>query len=61
MVLNRPSRVTTPPALLSLLMGEAAEILTTGQRVFPAKAVELGYEFRHARLVPALESILAPS
>jgi uncharacterized protein len=43
---------------MKLAMGEAAEIVTTGQRVFPAKAVELGYEFHYARLVPALESIL---
>ena len=39
-------------------MGEAADVLTTGQRVYPARAVDLGYEFHKARLVPALESIL---
>ena len=43
---------------IELGMGEAAEILTKGQRVYPKKAVELGYEFRYARLIPALESIL---
>ena len=57
-VLNRPSWIKTPAFALNLAMGEAAEILTTGQRVYPARAVELGYEFRHAQLVPALESIL---
>ncbi len=57
-VLNRPSSLHTPALALKLALGEAAEILTTGQRVFPRKAVELGYAFRHARLVPALESIL---
>jgi uncharacterized protein (TIGR01777 family) len=57
-VLNRPSWIKTPAFAVELAMGEAAEILTTGQRVFPTKAVELGYEFRHARLLPALESIL---
>jgi uncharacterized protein len=56
--LNRPSSLRTPAFALKLAMGEAAEILTTGQRVFPRKAVELGYAFRHAHLVPALESIL---
>jgi uncharacterized protein len=57
-VLNRRSWVRTPAFALNLAMGEAAEILTTGQRVSPHKAIELGYEFRHARLLPALESIL---
>ena len=38
-------------------LGEAAEIVTEGQRVFPKKAVELGYAFHHTRLVPALASI----
>ena len=57
-VMNRPSWISAPTFALKLAMGEAAEILTTGQRVYPKKAVELGYEFRHARLVPALESIL---
>jgi uncharacterized protein len=60
-VLNRSSWLRTPELAVKLAMGEAAEILTTGQRVFPAKAVELGYEFRYARLVPALESILGAS
>jgi len=57
-VINRPSWLHTPAAAVQLAMGEAAEILTTGQRVLPRKAIELGYEFRYARLVPALESIL---
>jgi uncharacterized protein (TIGR01777 family) len=57
-VLGRPSWIRTPAWALRLAFGEAASVLTTGQRVFPKRAVELGYEFRHARLVPALESIL---
>jgi uncharacterized protein len=60
-VLGRPSWFKTPESMLKIAMGEAAEILVTGQRVFPKRAAELGYEFRHARLVPALESILAPA
>lgn len=57
-VMNRPSWFRVPEAAVKLGMGDAAEILTTGQRVYPKRAVELGYEFRNARLVPALESIL---
>ena len=59
MVLNRPSWFRTPEALLKMRFGEAAQVLTTGQRVYPKRAAELGYEFEYAQLVPALESILA--
>jgi uncharacterized protein len=59
-VLNRPAWLSVPAFALNLLMGEASEIVLTGQRVFPRRAVELGYEFRRARLIPALESIVAP-
>jgi uncharacterized protein (TIGR01777 family) len=57
-VLGRASWLKAPAFAVKAVMGEAAEILTTGQRVYPARAVALGYEFRHAKLVPALESIL---
>ncbi|WP_437479000.1 TIGR01777 family oxidoreductase [Sorangium sp. So ce1014] len=56
-VLRRPSWLRVPEAVVKLGMGDAAEIVTTGQRVHPRRAEELGYTFRHARLVPALESI----
>ncbi|MDC3988572.1 DUF1731 domain-containing protein, partial [Polyangium jinanense] len=34
--------------------------VTTGQRVVPARAKELGYVFQYPSLVPALASILTP-
>jgi uncharacterized protein (TIGR01777 family) len=58
LVTNRPSWLRVPEAAVRLGMGDAAEILTTGQRVHPKRAIEIGYAFRHARLVPALESFL---
>ena len=57
-VMNRPSWLRVPEAALKLRFGDAAEVLTTGQRVYPKRAAELGYEFRQARLIRALESIL---
>jgi uncharacterized protein (TIGR01777 family) len=59
-VTSRPSWIPAPAFALKLAMGEAASILLTGQRVIPQRAIDLGYEFHRARLVPALESILAP-
>jgi uncharacterized protein len=60
-VMGRSSWLPVPAFAVELAMGEAAEILTTGQRVAPRRAVELGYPFHAARLMPALESILAPA
>jgi uncharacterized protein (TIGR01777 family) len=57
-VMGRPSSFKTPSFVLGLMLGEGAEVATTGQRVFPKTAVELGYEFHHARLIPALESVI---
>lgn len=57
-VMGRSSWLPVPNFAIGLLMGEASVIVTTGQRVEPKRAVELGYEFRYARLLPALESIL---
>ena len=59
-VLSKPSWLRVPAGVIGIMMGEAAQVVTTGQRVYPRRAVELGYEFRYARLVPALESILGP-
>ncbi len=56
--INRPSFFKVPKVIVSAMLGEAAEILTESQRVAPKKALALGYEFRYARLLPALESIL---
>jgi len=58
LVLNRPSFFKVPSFVVNALLGEAAEILTESQRVIPRRAIDLGYEFRYARLMPALESIL---
>jgi uncharacterized protein len=56
--LHRPSLLPVPGFALGLLYGEMAEIVTTGARVMPAKALVLGYDFRHPELVGALRSAL---
>ncbi|MDI1437222.1 TIGR01777 family oxidoreductase [Polyangium sorediatum] len=60
-VMHRPSWFTTPELAVKVALGsEAVMILTTGQRVVPARAKELGYVFQYPALVPALASILTP-
>ncbi len=50
-----------PDALLRLALGEVADVVATGQRVIPVKALSLGYEFQHSELEEALRVIFAPS
>ncbi|MBI5547041.1 MAG: TIGR01777 family protein [Deltaproteobacteria bacterium] len=53
--LGRPSWLPVPSRVLGLMLGEAAQVLSTGQKVLPRRLTELGYEFRF----PTLESALA--
>jgi uncharacterized protein (TIGR01777 family) len=57
--LRRPALVPVPAAALRMLYGGMAEMLTTGARVVPAKALVLGYEFLHPHVDEALRSALA--
>jgi len=59
--LHRPAVLPVPAAALQLLYGEMAQIVTGGARVVPAKALVLGYEFRHPQLQEALGAALTPS
>ena len=38
-----------------MMLGEAAVIVTGSLKAHPQRALDLGYEYHHARLVPALE------
>jgi len=47
-----------PDALLRMVLGEKAQVVTQGQRVLPARAVALGATFRFPELGPALADLL---
>jgi uncharacterized protein (TIGR01777 family) len=57
-VLKRPAVLPLPGAALHLLYGDMAEIITTGVRAVPAKALVLGYQFQYPELRPALHAAL---
>jgi len=57
--LHRPARLPVPSAALRALYGEMASVVTTGQRVLPARALEHGFEFRHAVIDEALRAALS--
>jgi uncharacterized protein (TIGR01777 family) len=56
--LGRPSFMPTPGFGLRLLLGEAATLITTGQRVLPKKALALGFPFKYPTIDVALADIL---
>jgi uncharacterized protein len=56
--MRRPSFMPAPAFALRLALGEMADaLLLGGQRVLPAKAQRLGFEFRYSTLEPALQEI----
>ncbi len=57
--LHRPALLPVPGPALRLLYGEMAQIVTTGVRAVPAKALVLGYEFTYPRLAEALRAALS--
>ncbi len=57
--LGRPSFMPTPGFMLRVMLGQAAEIITSGQKVLPTKALAAGYAFKFAELEAALRDLLA--
>ena len=55
--LHRPNIFTVPKFALKIMMGEAAEMVTTGQHVIPEKLLDSGFKFTFPTLKPALENI----
>ena len=56
-VLHRPSFMPVPALALKATLGEMADMLLTGQKVLPERALEFGYKFRYADLEEALRRI----
>ena len=56
-VLKRPYGFPTPGWPMRLALGEQADLLLEGQRVFPARLTGEGFVFRHPTLDGALRSL----
>ncbi|HEY4280055.1 MAG TPA: TIGR01777 family oxidoreductase [Conexibacter sp.] len=54
--LNRPAIAPVPRLAMKLLYGDMEQIVTTGQRAVPTRALALGYRFRHPQLDEALRA-----
>jgi uncharacterized protein len=57
-VLRRPTLLPIPAFALEALYGEMASVVTTGQRAVPARALELGFDFRYTTIDDALAAAL---
>ena len=57
-VLHRPAILPTPVLALKLMFGGFADVLATGQRVVPEKALAAGYRFRFPNLSEALADVV---
>src|SRR3954447_2923972 len=57
-VLHRPAVAPVPAFAIKLLYGEMASIVTTGVRMLPKRALELGYVFAYPELEEALGAAL---
>jgi uncharacterized protein (TIGR01777 family) len=56
--LRRPTLFPVPGPMLALLLGEGADVLTSGQRVLPERTQALGYRFKHPSLDGALATLV---
>jgi uncharacterized protein (TIGR01777 family) len=55
--LHRPSLMPAPGFALKIVLGEMAGSILTGQRVIPARALELGYIFRYPEIDQAFRGL----
>jgi len=56
--LKRPSWLAVPGFILRLTLGELGNVLLTGQRVLPEKALKAGYQFKYTEVKDALKAII---
>ncbi len=57
-VLSKPARIRMPGFMMKILLGEASELLLEGQRVYPARLLDAGFEFTYPDLERALRSVI---
>jgi NAD dependent epimerase/dehydratase family enzyme len=58
-VLHRPAVFKAPAFMLRLMLGEFAETLLTGQKVFPKRLLDAGFKFKFPLIETALKDLLS--
>jgi len=57
-VMNRPSWLPVPAFALEALLGDAAQVVLTGQQVLPKHTQETGFQYQYPAVKQALEDVL---
>ncbi len=57
--LDRPSFLAVPGIVIKLALGDLGDIILTGQRVLPEKALKTGYNFQYKEVNEALRAIFS--
>lgn len=57
-VLSRPAIMPAPALALKIALGEMSRLLLTGQRAYPKRLQENGFQFRFTELEPALREAI---
>lgn len=57
-VLSRPTFITAPEFMIRLMLGEFADTLLTGQKVFPKRLLDAGFKFNFPDINAAVEDLL---
>lgn len=55
--LSRPAAITAPSPLIRLVLGEMHQLITSGQYVYPKKAIDKNFSFTFLYLEDALQQI----
>ncbi len=58
-VMHRPALFPVPGPILRAALGECADVLLTGQKVLPRRALAAGFQFEHPELEGALSELLS--
>lgn len=56
--LNRPTWFTVPATVLTMLMGQGAELLLTSQNIYPQKLLAHDFDFNHTSIEDTLDDLL---
>ncbi|RTE66423.1 TIGR01777 family protein [Amphritea opalescens] len=56
--LSRPAWFRVPAFVLQLMLGEGSDLLVKGQRVYPLRLLDAGYQFVYPQLRDALQQVV---
>ena len=56
--MRRPSFFPLPEFIMRMVLGEISTVVLDGQRVVPARLLEMGFDFQYPELLVALKSVV---